>query len=77
MYKRAEAFISGLRKKYTDESILIVSHGGFIGAFLTVLVHQDPHKYRDIKKPENTSVTEIELTKDSFKIISVGCKAHL
>ena len=77
--KRAKKFLDNLLKKYPKDTILIVTHGGFI-RMLWSAVASEPIKKTFEKEIflHNTCVNEIEVLPDrSYKIIRINCIKHL
>jgi probable phosphoglycerate mutase len=74
---RMVAFYNALVKKYTTETILLVSHGGSLTAFYLWLFKSD---FSEFKKyhPENTAVTILEVDNDKKHTVHVlNCITHL
>lgn len=68
-FARVETTIDEIATRYLGEDIVVVSHGGFIAAALTLLLNENPNNWRD-RPITNTSLTHIELATD-------GAVAHL
>lgn len=82
---RAIKFKSELIKDYHGKNILVVSHGLFITAFLTLLILGDNYKDETFKKVsemiylKNTSITHLEYDKksDLWKIHCLNDSSHM
>ena len=76
MLERVGHFLSEIAGKHPQGNILLVGHGGSIGALLTHLVGKeftDDNK-KDLK---NTGVTVIEVGREGTKLHLFNCTAHL
>jgi len=79
--KRAKEFLRYLQKKYSDEKIMVVTHGGFIRMIYSIL-NKKTIKQSYIDMPsgfiKNTCIFEIEsTTKKNLKIVRQNCIRHL
>jgi 2,3-bisphosphoglycerate-dependent phosphoglycerate mutase len=74
--ERALQTVSELADRHPDEEVLIVSHGGFINAFLHKI--SDGKMGSGVNKLGNTSITRVVREKDgNWTILGVGDAAHL
>lgn len=74
--ERALRIITEIADRYEGQNVLVISHGGFINAFL--------HKISEglygsgVNKLGNTSITRvIREANGSWTILEIGCTAHL
>lgn len=70
---RGMSFIEDVKKAHPGKRVLVVSHGGFIGRVLKVLVPSDEFIW-DIG---NTSLTVIELQDNRNHCLLFNCMKHL
>lgn len=74
---RVERFIDFLRQRHTDETILLVSHGGWNRQFLGVARHIGLEESFDISQ-KNTCVNIVEFRGENhFTVHLVNCISHL
>lgn len=72
--ERVKDFLDYLSKKHTDETILIVTHGGTLLTFKN-LFENKPFKER--YKFENTCVNYVKKIGNSWKVLKLNCFKHL
>lgn len=78
VYERAQLFLDKLIHKHKNQTVLIVSHGGFIRAMVCVIKNQPPEEIFNIDKIINTSVTIFEIEEDkNHTILLYNCNQHL
>lgn len=77
IYARIKSFFEDIASKYKNKTVLVVSHGGAIRAFLT-LIHEKPLSQNPLwDKAQNTAVYEFEIN-ESKRIMEVhNCTKHL
>jgi|TARA_Y100000034_G_scaffold110268_1_gene142288 broad specificity phosphatase PhoE len=77
--KRISEFYKNILKKYEDETILIVSHGGPLYILKSIILKISfLDMMKKIKKLHNTAISEFEIdNKGSAKIICLACNKHL
>lgn len=77
LWKRADTFLKELQANHeSHEKILVVSHGGFIRAMLSVFTGISPEQ-RLFLSIDNTSVSVIGMKKDRKYILYVNNTNHL
>ncbi len=82
---RAIKFRKNLIKNYKNKNVLVVSHGLFITAFITVLLLGDDYKDKEFDRVskmiylESTSITHLEYDEEgkSWKIHCLNDSSHL
>lgn len=75
LIKRAKEFIDDIYEKHKDDVVVIVSHGSFGKAIISVITGEG---YFDIKAQDNTGVSIFDIDKDrNNKIILHNCTKHL
>jgi broad specificity phosphatase PhoE len=79
VWARINHFYEELLKKYDNETILIVGHGGSMCLLLGAIFHKDlEYSLSKIDKLKNTAFTELELHKDgSYEVILLNSEKHL
>jgi len=77
-WRRINSFYRFILKKYNDETILVVGHGGST-CFLDGMIHKlNLEKSLKIKLQKNTAISEYEINKNGkVKIIRINCDKHL
>ncbi len=73
--QRAFTKITEILQQFEDKSIAIISHGGTINAFLSLITHG--HIGTGKIKIDNTAVTEISYDEDNYRIITLNDTSHL
>ena len=74
--ERALRIVAEIAERHAGQNVLIVSHGGFINAFLHKI--SDGKMGSGVSKLGNTSITRIVREEDgSWTILGVGDTAHL
>jgi len=77
LQKRAEKFLSMIKKKHPGQNILVVSHGGVIRTFISVLAKKHISCAPEIEQ-RNTAVNVIEIRRGSPpKVHCLNCTEHL
>jgi broad specificity phosphatase PhoE len=79
LQQRAKAFLHELVKKHTNDTVLIVSHGGTLGVLLLDILEKEltEENYK-AHQPKNTEFTVVEITEDGKKVIEVlNSRVHL
>lgn len=71
--QRASSFIEDLRQNYSEQKVIVVSHGGLIQRLLKNL---DPENVRE-EHLINTSLSEIHLQDDKWVCERFNCTLHL
>lgn len=75
LIKRAKEFIDEIYEKHKDQTVVIVSHGSFGKAIISVITGES---YFDIDVQGNTGVSIFEIDEDrNHKIILHNCTKHL
>jgi broad specificity phosphatase PhoE len=59
------------------QSMLVVCHGGSIKVFLAALTNTELEKAYSCFKTDNTCVYELNITNETFEIITENCTKHL
>lgn len=78
LYDRIEKFIKSLVEKHSEETVLCVTHGGTIKAFVSVLKGIDKAKVFSVEHVKNTSVSIFEVGVDlENKQIIFNDNSHL
>jgi broad specificity phosphatase PhoE len=78
LHKRVKEFYRMLLKKYSDETILIVSHGGSMRALEGIILKKSPSESVKIERLKNAAISEYEIDKKgNSKIIRINCDLHL
>ncbi|MFB5663303.1 histidine phosphatase family protein [Alteribacillus sp. HJP-4] len=75
---RCKELLAGLRKLDRDDTVLLVSHGGFISIFLVFIIAGD--KWPAVHRPfriSNTGITKLTLNDDIIAIDFVNHDHHL
>jgi len=70
-------FFEGLKTKYFDKTILIVSHGGPISCLLAYLHGDTVENLKKYTPLKNTAISEIEIDDNNLRIHSLNCSEHL
>ncbi len=73
--QRVFSKIEEILQRHHGESIAIVSHGGAIKAYLTMITHGEIGSGKI--KIDNTSVTEIEYSNGTYRIVTLNDTSHL
>lgn len=74
--KRVSKFLDKIIEENKNKTILVVSHLGTIRVFISVLMGIPYSEVREMKRPENTSYTELEIN-GKPKLITLGYDEHL
>jgi len=75
LIKRAKEFIDEIYEKHKEDTVVIVSHGSFGKALISVITGES---YFDIKVQDNTGVSIFDIDEDrNHKIILHNCTKHL
>lgn len=75
--ERAKKFLDQIFKKYRDKTVLVVTHGGFIRAIVSVCLDTPLKDASELEVP-NTCVNILELKSDhKFKARLLSCVEHL
>lgn len=78
LYDRAERFLQYLLDKYEDKTVLVVTHGGTIKAFLSVLFGISKAKVFSVDYQQNTGLSFFEIdNKFNHKTILLNNIEHL
>jgi len=78
MAKRAKTIIDQAYKKYKEKTVLFVSHGGFIGILMSLIMKMPLDKVKELKNTSNTGLNIFEIKEDNaHKIILINCIKHL
>jgi len=77
LYQRGKEFLKYLKKTYTNETILLVGHGGIDLAIIGFIEKKGP-KYIDLGLSlANTSITIIEVNKEKYNVLTLNSILHL
>ncbi|MBT3985809.1 histidine phosphatase family protein [archaeon] len=77
LYQRGKDFLKYLKKTYTNETILLVGHGGIDLAIIGFIENKGP-KYVELGPSlANTSVTIIEVNKENYNLLTLNSILHL
>ena len=77
VYERARMFLGKLNQKHKKQTVLLVSHGGFIRAMICAIKSQPPEEIFNVAKIGNTSISIFEIRTDNYKIQQYNCAKHL
>ncbi|MGV8140895.1 MAG: histidine phosphatase family protein [Candidatus Woesearchaeota archaeon] len=79
MWERLKDFYEEILKKYRDETILIVGHGGSMCLLQGLIYKKDlGYSLSHIEKLKNTAITEIELDEyGNYKLLLLNSEKHL
>jgi len=78
MEKRVNKFLKEIIKKHSQKTILIVTHGGTLITFRSLLERKDINDLFESKVNHNTGVSEYQInSKGEAKIMRVNCDKHL
>lgn len=72
---RARAVMEEIARKHLNEKVAVISHGGFINAFLYVIT--EGKQGTGITRIDNTGVTTLRFTNDGWRVLQVNDTAHL
>lgn len=75
--KRAEAFLKKLHAQAQESKILVVGHGMILKVIFGLLWEHDLEQFWNDPVPLNTSITHVELTEGTFKIVDFSKVSHL
>ena len=75
-FQRVNTVVDDIANQYIGEHIVVVAHGGFISATLSVLLSEHSNNWRD-RPIENCSLTHIELSTSSPVAHLVNDAVHL
>lgn len=77
--ERASKFYEKILKKHPDETVLVVTHGGVLYGFVSVMTNKPLWVLREeLERFKNTGVSEFEINKKGeAKIIHLNCYKHL
>lgn len=75
--ERAKVFLDELKNKHKDETILIVSHGGFGRAFLSAVLKVSYKEAKEWDALHNSSVTIVDIYDDESKVAVFNSIDHL
>jgi len=78
MGKRAKKLIKILLKKHKNQTVLLVSHGGFSKALIGAITNESLMKIFNSVEPGNTNVSVFEIYEDKKnKVHLLNCTKHL
>jgi broad specificity phosphatase PhoE len=72
LYNRAQNLLHDLREKHDGETVLLVTHGGFIRVIYAIIENKTGEELSDVVKysiVENTSISEIKFSPDKNEIL--------
>ncbi|MFP4567555.1 MAG: histidine phosphatase family protein [Candidatus Woesearchaeota archaeon] len=76
--KRVKEFFEDIYAQHKNKTVLVVFHGGAKRALISALYENAPQKARELEKPKNTSVTEINIKENKqHELIINNCTKHL
>lgn len=76
-FSRAKNYLRFLLQKHKNQTVATIAHSGINKAIIAALTGKQPQQIPDIEHQKNTSVTEIEITGDTSKIIKYNSTEHL
>jgi probable phosphoglycerate mutase len=78
MKRRVNRFLKEAIKKHSQKTVLVVTHGGTLIAFRSLLEKRDLQDLIEEKVNKNTSLSEYNLnSKGEVKILRLNCDKHL
>jgi broad specificity phosphatase PhoE len=79
VWARLKDFYEEILKKYRNETVLVVGHGGSMRLLQGLIYKKDlEYSLLKIEKLKNTAITELELNSDgSYKILLLNSEKHL
>lgn len=75
-FGRVERTVNDIATAHQGEDVVVVAHGGFISAMLTVLLKDSPNNWRD-HPIRNCSLTHVEFATDGLTAHMVNDAVHL
>lgn len=77
LYDRAERFLKYLSNNYSDKTVLVISHGGTIKAFIAVMTNVSKAKVFSVEHQKNTGLTIIDIENNNYNFILKNDIKHL
>lgn len=77
IFLRADKFLNDIIKKYSNQTVLIVTHRGIAKAIIAKLTGQTAKEIYKTTRLDNTSVTEFEIIDNKVELKFINCTKHL
>lgn len=78
---RVGGFLEALRKRYSDQTIVVASHGGVLGGMVSHIISQklgfESPKFIPLFSAQNCSISQLEYRNDEWLIKSLNQTDHL
>lgn len=78
VYERAKIFLNQIISRHQNQTVLVVSHRGFLRSLICAIRKQPPQEMFNIHKIENTSISIFEIEKTTeYQTVLFNCTKHL
>ena len=77
MFQRAQNFIQDLKRKHSNDSVLLVCHGGVSYALVAAIQSLSFEQVAALPRFKNTNLSHYLISGDRVDIVCQNCTAHL